>query len=530
MYDAIVIGSGPAGVFAAYQLRPLNVLLLDIGIKAPERSLPEKNIYDLVEDGYDLFGDLIGQNYQGVQNLDGTYISPKLKGPHMRYVWNRPDSFPIDSENSFEATLSFAEGGLANAWGAGVMRYTDRDLAQFPFQADELSPFYDSLSEHIGITGEDDDLTPFFGTTKNLLPPRTLSPIAESFKTKYKNRRSSILKKNMFMGRQRSAVLSRMHNNRRGYQANMQDFFQTRDPAVFTPAYTLQQLIKDKEINYQDQFMVQRFEEINGYVRVYGKNLLNSKEETFSARKLFIGAGCINTARIVLASYQDFTTKLPLLDNPIAFVPFVDPTLIGGSFPRSAYPGAELAVIHDPDPLHKEPIQASIYGLYGTLRSDLVSELPFSIKRNITLVKHLGPTLGMLQVFFPDSHSPENYLSLKENYSLSISHEINKRSTCDFETQLGSFIKLLHHMRYITARSLCKFPIAGSSIHYAGTLPMRETPSGNYETNRNGLLNNTKNTYIIDGANFPYLPSKNHTFTIMANSMRIAELAKSELI
>jgi choline dehydrogenase-like flavoprotein len=66
----------------------------------------------------------------------------------------------------------------------------------------------------------------------------------------------------------------------------------------------------------------------------------------------------------------------------------------------------------------------------------------------------------------------------------------------------------------------------GSSIHYAGTLPMHRTPT-RYQTDADGRLFGTRNIYITDGACFTTLPAKNLTLTIMANAMRIASRLRS---
>jgi len=59
---------------------------------------------------------------------------------------------------------------------------------------------------------------------------------------------------------------------------------------------------------------------------------------------------------------------------------------------------------------------------------------------------------------------------------------------------------------------------------------MKAEPGSKYVTSVNGLLSGTKHVYVVDGANFTSLPSKNHTFTIMANSMRIAHHMRRELL
>jgi choline dehydrogenase-like flavoprotein len=66
----------------------------------------------------------------------------------------------------------------------------------------------------------------------------------------------------------------------------------------------------------------------------------------------------------------------------------------------------------------------------------------------------------------------------------------------------------------------------GASVHYAGALPMSETPAP-LTCSREGRSHDFENLYFVDGTTFPFLPSKNLTFTLMANAIRIAERAFS---
>ena len=69
----------------------------------------------------------------------------------------------------------------------------------------------------------------------------------------------------------------------------------------------------------------------------------------------------------------------------------------------------------------------------------------------------------------------------------------------------------------------------GQSVHYAGTLPMKEHPDTAYECDATGRLNQTANVYVVDGSTFPVLPAKNYSFAMMANAMRIAECVSGTL-
>ena len=67
---------------------------------------------------------------------------------------------------TFQAVVSYAEGSLANAWGAQVYRFDEGDLTRWPLTGEDLKPYYDQATEIVGISGDRDDLTPFHGSTE----------------------------------------------------------------------------------------------------------------------------------------------------------------------------------------------------------------------------------------------------------------------------------------------------------------------------------------------------------------------------
>ncbi len=170
------------------------------------------------------------------------------------------------------------------------------------------------------------------------------------------------------------------------------------------------------------------------------------------------------------------------------------------------------------------PIQGSFYGAMGLLRSDLLLEMPLSLKGNLVATKYLPPALGVLYLLYPDYPDVNNYLKLTTSGELEIRYQ--KKALGKVERQIISSFRSLG---CLSLPSLCKYPAPGNSFHYAGTLPMKAQPRNKFETSANGLLFGTGHVYVVDGANFSSLPSKNHTFTIMANAMRIAHHVRREL-
>jgi choline dehydrogenase-like flavoprotein len=237
--DAVVVGSGLAGTFAAYGLRGRDVLVLDVGFRPPGVPPLEGNLYEIRKRQKDLFVPLIGEHFESLHNIHQPAISLKLKAPFMSYIVRDAERLAPWSATNFEGVMSFAQGGLANAWGAGVYRFTHKDLEEFPIGPEDLTPYYDELTAHIGVSGANDGLAEFFGNEPNLLPPLRLSRFAGEVLQKYNARREGFNRQGIFIGYPRLAVLTQPHNGRPAYQYDNLEFFKPYNPAIYNPVFTL---------------------------------------------------------------------------------------------------------------------------------------------------------------------------------------------------------------------------------------------------------------------------------------------------
>jgi choline dehydrogenase-like flavoprotein len=515
--SVIIVGSGAAGTFAAYALRGKGALVLDVGFAAPASSL-QGNFYDLRRDpgGIDLFQELIGARFESLHNVFHPYLSPKLKAPRMNFVIDDAERLSPVASRNFEAVMSFAAGGLANAWGAGLYRAIDRDLAGFPIGARDLESYYDAITDKIGISGADDDLSRFFGAARGLQPPLRLDSNGATFLARYGRRRAALNRAGLYVGRPRLAVLTRAHDGRSAHRYEALEFFRANNPSVYTPAFTLTEMVERGEIAYRPGFLAERYAESEAGVVVIARELATGQKREFRAPRLILAAGALNTAKIVLKSNDDYESKLPLLDNAVSYVPLFDPFRIGAGLEREIYAAAMLNAVYS-GPLHPADIQMTLYNVTGTLRSDFLFDFPLSARGNIAAAKYLTPALLVAQLFYPDRPAPANYLSLRPTGELELGYE--SKNLGELESHL---LGLFRRMGYFGFVRLCKYLAPGNSFHYAGGLPMKAVPAGRYETDKNGRLAATRGVYVADAANFPALPSKNHTFTMMANAMRIA--------
>lgn len=63
----------------------------------------------------------------------------------------------------------------------------------------------------------------------------------------------------------------------------------------------------------------------------------------------------------------------------------------------------------------------------------------------------------------------------------------------------------------------------GEDAHYGGTVPLKKNPS-KLECYQNGELYNNKNFYVADASSMPFLAGKTHSFNMMVQARRIANL------
>ena len=518
--EIIIVGAGPSGTFAAYQLRGRGPLVLDVGYRAQESAL-DGNFYELRKarsaGGPDLFAELIGPGFESLHNVFHASLGPRLKGPRMRFVtWGAAELSPVVAQN-FDALMSFAAGGMANAWGAGLYRFTADDLAGYPISVLDLEPYYDAITAKVGISGADDDLSRFFGSARGLLPPVALGASGRAVLRRYTQRRKSLNRRGLYIGLPRLAVLTRDHDGRRAYRYDTLECFRPNDPAVYTPTYTLDELVRRGEILYERGVLVERYTESSAGISVLARSCATGERRTFHCRRLILAAGALNTAKIVLRSNDDHVTRLPLLDSNRSSIPLVDPWGIGGALDRSVYSAAMLRAVyageHGPGLTHM-----AVYASVGTLCSDYLFDFPFSARGNIAAAKYLTPALLLVQLSYPDAPTLTNHVRLLPDDRLELRYTSKPASPLE-----SRVLGLFRELGYLGALGLCRRLTPGNSCRYAGALPMTTTPVGPYQTDRDGLLSRTHGVYVADAANFTVLPSNSHSFTMMANAMRIAD-------
>ena len=161
-YDAIVVGSGISGGWAAKELteKGLRVLLLERGrnvehikdyvnaTKAPWEYLHRGGATRAMEEAY--------------QVLKRTMLNEKNLA-----FWVDETESPYTEVKRFDWIRGYQVGGRSLMWGRQSYRWSDFDFEanakdgiaiDWPIRYDELAPWYDHVEKHAGISGSRDGL------------------------------------------------------------------------------------------------------------------------------------------------------------------------------------------------------------------------------------------------------------------------------------------------------------------------------------------------------------------------------------
>lgn len=529
--DVIVVGSGPSAVNAAYPLveAGLSVRMLDVGNRDTTYAplIPEGSFSELRRTDADQHRYFLGDDLEGI-GFGHTGAGAQLTPPR-QYVCKDTERLQPIASRSFFPLQSLAEGGLGGAWGAGSPPFSVADLAGFPIDHEDLEPHYEAVAERIGISGARDDLMPFLGAQFAMQPPVANDSNSEAILRRYASQRGTLNRAGLFLGHPRIAMLSKPHRGRSANAYHDMDFWSDAGKSVYRPRWTLDELRAFPTFSFVPRRLVRSYEErADGSVVVHAANVDGAGTEQHRARSLVLAAGTLGTTRIVLRSHKAFDRRVPIVCNPHSYVALLNLNTLGQSVRDERHSMAQFCIVHAPE----GPAQPFTVGHFYSYRSlmlfRLMKDNPLPMPENLSIMRHLSPSFGVLILQHQDRPTSTKYCSLApgDDDRLAIEYSLSKPEERAIDSVEADIKRGLRRLRCVPLRTMR--PGHAASVHYAGTLPMSKT-GDELTTDRHGRLARTKSVYVADGSVFPSLPSKGLTFTMMANADRIGCHLRREL-
>ena len=533
--DVIVVGSGPSATAAAWPLleQGVSVLMLDMGHEdatyAPR--IREASFLDLrrQDDGQHRY--FLGNDFEGIP-FGRVRVGAQLTPPRQYLARDTDLLTPIESA-SFAPTESLALGGLGGGWGASAVQFTDGDLASFPIRRDDLAPHYEAVAARIGISGERDDLLPWYGECSSLQPPLLMDDAARRLLDRYRGRRERMNRDGFYMGHPRLAVLTRDLDGRRAQRYHEMEFYADMEGSVYRPRVTVERMRGRAGFTYRRPFLVESFREdsATGWVEVTALDTATGNRERLTARRLILAAGAMGTARIVLRSFGRYDTPLPLVCNAHIYVPCLIPGLLGRVMPDKRHSLTQAGIIFDPDGDGRRVVYVEAHGYRPLLLFKMAKETPLPVPEATSILRDLSGALLILVIEHEDRPTPRKTCLLRRDPAggpdrLVVSYTVDEDQR---QHELSVERRLLAQIRRLGAYPLRRLdPGPGSSIHYGGPLPMTREDKELTST-PDGLLRGTRAVYLADGSVLPALPAKPLTLTLMANGDRVGRIVAREL-
>ena len=512
-FDLIIIGSGPAGVSAAFPLvtAGLKVLMVDGGSHTIIPPIEPPFLTARTEDP-NQWEWMIGKDFHSLKMQDA--VSPKLRVPGHKYVFeNYAHANAIESKD-FIVVGSLATGGLSNAWGCGVSRLSEAELSNYPVSSSHMDRSYRAVAQRIGISGSShDDLSDFFRLDEISQPPIPMDPLHTQLWTKYQKHRKAITPVGFRLGRARVAALNQAIGDRKACDCTGNCLWGCHRKALYSSADELPALKQYPNFHHQNGFVVERLKAAGEFWRIQGTR--NLKSESITARKIILAAGTIATTRLALQALK-LTKPIPMLSCPIAAFMLWNPWYLGQKI-QSSFGFGQLSYTLKLD----QGITGfgSTFGISGIPVSEFLGHLPFSRRYSIDIFKGVSSSCIVGNLFLPGDLSPAQ-VELKGDDSLHISGGYRSLVPQLMKTAAKRLRKAYFKLGFFLLPGSFTLGAPGGDIHYAGTLPMRDNPELG-ETNSTGEIQGIPGVHIVDGACLPTLPGKSHTLTIMANADRI---------
>jgi choline dehydrogenase-like flavoprotein len=302
-YDAIVIGSGISGGWAAKELceKGLKVLMLERGsnVEHPNYPTATKDIWDF-KYKFNLTREDKEKHF--------------VQSRHWSFREDNKHFYINDQENPYEETKRFdwirgdIVGGRSLLWSRACYRWSDLDFEanakegiaiDWPIRYKDIAPWYDYVESFIGVSGSRDGIPHL--PDGEFLPPFEMNCVEKDFKQKIEKRFSD---RNVIMGR--TANLTQPVKGRGQCQAR--DLCHRGCPygAYFsTNASTLPAAFATNNLTLRPHSLVNKVFYDGQTQKATGVEIIDTdSNETieFYARLIFINAATVGTAAILLNS------------------------------------------------------------------------------------------------------------------------------------------------------------------------------------------------------------------------------------
>lgn len=520
--QVVIIGSGPAGVSAAFPLveKGIRVLMLNAGRDTPSTSeINEHDTLRRLRESSRFWKVMVGEQYERFEADEGT--SPRFRTPSYRRAFSEFEKrYKIGAKN-FNVYGSLQRGGLSNIWGTGVSRFDDEDLADYPISLQDLRFSYQRVVQRIGVSGaNDDDLSDFHGYEESLQPPLVPRGNGRLLYRRYRNRPGPAHRRGVFLGHLRVATLTRDHQGRRGCVNCGLCTYGCAHHSMWSAKYDVEKLLQFPNFSYRGGAFVSYLRRSNTSYIIGVSPDQHRVNEELETKQVVLAGGTICSTKLVMDALRIYEDRT-LLNSPMTSFALLMPRWrINGLFDEDVLGSSQLSYrVMSPDS-NRSHVSGYLFHADTISTTDLLTYMPFVYPLSRRIIRRMQPIL-LVGICYLDGSYSRNTIRLSSSGNMEICGGLAPTTAPAFKTALNRLARALLHYGVYLIPSSVNLNKVGDDVHYAGTVPMRVSPRTG-EANSQGEVQGLPGVYVVDGSALTALPPKMHTLTIMANADRIA--------
>ena len=523
-----VVGSGPAGLSSTRALlaNGYQVTMLDAGMELEPDN--QGVVRRLAASGPDDW------NAQDIERLRAG-AAPSSRGIPLKRTYG--SDFPyrpagvhtlIEPSSEVGARPSYAQGGLSNVWGAGVLPYSDDELADWPVSRTDLAPHFKAVLDVMPLAGHHDCLEEAFPLYTDQLNILRMSRQAEEFLADLEHNSAEFRRRGFSFGRSRLAVRSRPLGPEDATECVHCGLCLHGCPygLIYNTASTVRSLMSETpKFHYVPGIIVHRVRQSGNSVTIEGADL-GGNPRSFTGSRAFLACGALSTTRIVLESLGIYDTDLPLKDSQYFLLPLLRYRAIPVVASEKLHTLCQIFVRLQRPELSRHAVHLSVY-TYNQLYRAALAEPFRSVASNAhRLTNPLFGRLLIIQGHLPSDRSSHITASLVAEGrgsvpALRLSSRCADAARKTIEMIRKELFRARANLGGIPVPAMTRIGKPGSGFYVGGSFPMRRDP-GRLETDALGRPTGFQRVHLVDASVFPSIAGTPITLTLMANAHRIA--------
>ena len=516
----IVVGSGISGVSCATALmkkKNVNVLMIDSGYELEQKLKKKVNyLYNLDYKKWPkkIFNNIPSEYHKGI---------PLKKIFGSDYIYKIPKPYKFKRNSKVGLRPSFAKGGFSNIWGAAIMPFCQNDILDWPLSFKKLEKYYKEVVKIFDVSGKEDSLSKYFPLFKKNLFNLSFNEQGNAIYNFLKKNEKSLRKNGFFFGKSRLAFNKKGYAHKDGCVYCGMCLTGCPKEIIYSSNTTLENLKKNKNFKYISGFAVTYVKENNSNVYVYASNKNSKKTTCFTGKKVFLGAGVLQTTSIIANSLKLKKYEFEIKDNSLFYLPLLfKKSFLGVQDQKNNTLSQIFFEILDKK-ISSKFVHAQLY-LYNNLYKKELYKYLYPLKFFIPkIIERYISRLTILQVYLHSDYSSKLIFHYKSDrpYEFSIEEKKNEKTYQIIKNILSKIKKNRKYTGLYPVLLFNKILRAGQSYHCGSTLPMKKDRTKKLCTDLLGRPNNLKRIHCIDSSVLPSIPATTITLSVMANAYRI---------